>query len=213
MQKTVTSATLPINIPVIDQLRSTNIWCGAQDASDHDSGAFTGEVSASVLAELGCRLVEVGHAERRQYFGETDEVTARKAAAVARNGMVPLICIGEKTRGETWHSAAEECQRQVESVLALVPSDAEVLLAYEPVWAIGAAQPAAVDYVVEVTLAIRGLQCVEKRPGITRIIYGGSAGPGLFKQLKNGGLDGLFLGRFGHDPAQFFKTIQEIADA
>ncbi|PKS11393.1 hypothetical protein jhhlp_003156 [Lomentospora prolificans] len=199
-------------LPVIDQLRNTKVWCGAQDASDHDAGAFTGEVSPAVLAELGCRLVEVGHAERRRLFGETDESTARKAAAAARNGMVPLVCIGEKTRGDTWDLAVNECRGQVESVLAGVPDEAEVLLAYEPVWAIGATQPADVDYVVSVTSAIRRLECVQRRSGITRIIYGGSAGPGLFAQLKDG-VDGLFLGRFGHDPAQFYKTIQEVATA
>ena len=195
---------------VIDKLSGTGIWCGAQNASDEDKGAYTGEVSPAVLAELGCRLVEVGHAERRRLFGETDESTARKAAAAARNGMIPLVCIGEKTTDRK--EAVGECRGQVEAVMAAVPDDAEVVLAYEPVWAIGAAQPAGVDYIVDVTREIRALECVQRRKGSTRIIYGGSAGPGLFAGLKDG-VDGMFLGRFAHEPKQFYKTIQEIAEA
>lgn len=192
------------------QLQGSGIWCGAQNASAEDSGAFTGEVSPAVVAELGCRLIEVGHAERRRLFGETDETTAKKAAAAARNGLIPLVCIGEKTPDSG--AAVGECRGQVEAVLAAVPDDAEVVLAYEPVWAIGATQPAGVDYVVSVANAIRAFDCVQKRKGSTRIIYGGSAGPGLFAGLKDG-VDGMFLGRFAHEPQQFYKTIQEIAEA
>lgn len=196
---------------VIAQLDRTKILTGAQDAFYEDSGAFTGEVSPQVLAEVGCRIVELGHAERRRIFKETDEDAARKAAAAARNGMIPLVCIGERTQGEVV-LAVDECRAQVESVMAAVPEDAEVILAYEPVWAIGASSPAAAEYVVNVVKDIRALDCVQRRSGTTRILYGGSAGPGLFEKLK-GGVDGLFLGRFAHDPAQFFKTIQEIASA
>ncbi|KAJ4269794.1 hypothetical protein NW762_001463 [Fusarium torreyae] len=199
-------------VPVITQLESHKVWTGAQDAFWEDAGAYTGEVSPSVLAEVGCRLVEVGHAERRRIFGETDVITAKKAAAAARNGMIPLVCIGEKTCGDIWTLAVDQCQTQVEAVLAQVPDDAEVVFAYEPVWAIGAAEPAAADHVVSVTSAIRKLESVRRRSGLTRIIYGGSAGPGLFEKLKDG-VDGLFLGRFGHDPKQFVKTIREVAEA
>ncbi|KAK7413839.1 hypothetical protein QQX98_007256 [Neonectria punicea] len=199
-------------LSVINKVQGSNIWCGAQDTFYEDTGAYTGEVSPAVLAEVGCRLVEVGHAERRRIFGETDEITAKKAEATARNGMVPLVCIGEKIRGEASISAVDECRSQVETVLDAVADDAEVVLAYEPVWAIGASQPADVDYAVEVTSAIRQLECIQRRSGLTRILYGGSAGPGLFQKLKDG-VDGLFLGRFAHDPAQFYKTIQEVATA
>lgn len=199
-------------VSVIRQLQGTKIQTGAQDAYHEANGAFTGEVSPAVLSEVGCRLVEVGHAERRRLFGETDEITAMKAAAAATNGMVPLVCIGEQTRGETWTSAVDECRNQIESVLAAVPDECSVILAYEPVWAIGAPKPAAAEYVVGVTSSIRELECIQKRSGETRILYGGSAGPGLFEKLKDG-VDGLFLGRFAHDPAQFFKTILEVAEA
>lgn len=196
---------------VVTQLRSAScpILVGAQDAFWEDKGAFTGEVSPSVLAELGCRLVELGHAERRQLFGETDHATAQKALAASRNGMTPLVCIGERSRG-VLSMAVGDCATQVEAVIRAVPDDAEVILAYEPVWAIGAAEPASADHVVGVVASLRELPCVKGRKGVTRIIYGGSAGPGLFEKLK-GEVDGLFLGRFAHDPEAFIQTIREVA--
>ncbi|KAG8418557.1 hypothetical protein J3459_012252 [Metarhizium acridum] len=197
----------------IGQLKSSHvpIWPGAQDCHWEDSGAFTGEVSPAVLSEAGVRIVEVGHAERRRLFGENDAIVAKKAAAVSRNGMVPLVCIGEQTKGDIG-VAVDECRTQVEAVLATVPSIAEVALAYEPVWAIGASEPAAEDHVLKVVEGIRRLDCVKSRQGTTRVVYGGSAGPGLYERLKSG-LDGLFLGRFGHDPERFVKTILEVAQA
>ncbi|OAA45646.1 mitochondrial triosephosphate isomerase [Metarhizium rileyi] len=197
----------------IELLKSSHvpIWAGAQDCHWEDSGAFTGEVSPAVLSEVGVKIVEVGHAERRRLFGETDATVAKKAAAVSRNGMVPLVCIGEQSEGDIG-VAVDQCRIQVESVLAAVPSTAEVALAYEPVWAIGASEPAGEDHVLKVVDGIRQLDCVRSRQGTTRVVYGGSAGPGLYERLKSG-LDGLFLGRFGHDPERFVKTIQEVAEA
>ncbi|KAG5968005.1 hypothetical protein E4U58_002033 [Claviceps cyperi] len=198
------------------------IWLGAQNCHWEDQGAYTGEVSPRVLRELGVRIVEVGHAERRRLFGENEDVVARKAAAASRNGMVPLICVGERTRGEgdgddddgggDVGAAVETCRFQVESALREVRSDAEVAIAYEPVWAIGAAHPASASHVVRVVEGIRQLECVREREGITRIVYGGSAGPGLWERLK-GDVDGLFLGRFGHDPESFVRTVREVAAA
>ncbi|KAG5975645.1 hypothetical protein E4U55_007614 [Claviceps digitariae] len=201
-----------------EQIRHSNldIWAGAQNCHWEDRGAYTGEVSASVLREVGVRIVEVGHAERRRIFGEDEEMVARKAAAVSRNGMIPLVCVGEKSKravdGDIGEAAIEECRAQVEGVLAAVASTAEVAIAYEPVWAIGAAEPAGEEHVLRVVEGIRELECVKLREGVTRIVYGGSAGPGLYARLKSG-LDGLFLGRFGHDPESFVRTVREVADA
>lgn len=199
---------------VIAQLQphQPKIMVGAQDAFWEDSGAHTGSVSPAVLAELGARLVELGHAERRRTFGETDADAARKAAAAARNGLVPLVCVGERIKAGVLSMAVGECAGQIDAVMAAVPADAEVVLAYEPVWAIGAAEPASAEHVVGVVAALRELPSVRGRSGLTRIIYGGSAGPGLFEKLKES-VDGLFLGRFAHDPAAFVKTIQEISSA
>ncbi|KAK3323689.1 Triosephosphate isomerase [Cercophora scortea] len=186
------------------------VLVGAQDCHSALSGAFTGAVSPAVLAEVGCRIVELGHAERRRLFGETDASVAEKAKAVVACGMVPLVCVGEREVG-VMGDAAEEVMVQVRSVLAAVPGDAEVVLAYEPVWAIGAAAPAGVEHVCGVVRMVRGSDEVNGRIGLTRIVYGGSAGPGLFRRLA-GEVDGLFLGRFAHEPEGFYKTICEVAD-
>ncbi|KAI3396604.1 hypothetical protein diail_11856 [Diaporthe ilicicola] len=198
---------------VVSQVQSSSVpvLVGAQDAFWEDAGSYTGEVSPAVLAEVGCRIVEVGHAERRGLFRETDADTARKAAAAARNGLIPLVCVGERTKGVV-SMAVGQCATQVESVMAAVADAAEVVLAYEPVWAIGAAEPAAAEHVVGVVSALRELPCVKERNGTVRIIYGGSAGPGLFQKLKDSA-DGLFLGRFAHDPESFVKTVCEVSAA
>ena len=187
------------------------VLVGAQDCAPDDHGAFTGCVSPAVLAEVGVRIVEVGHAERRRLFGETDTTTAAKARAAVRNGMVPLVCVGEAGRGDI-SAAADMVTAQVDDVLSGLPGDADLVLAYEPVWAIGASEPAGVDHVVAVVRALRESPAVRGRPGRTRIVYGGSAGPGLFAQLKDA-VDGLFLGRFGHNPEVFVKTAREVAEA
>ncbi|MFT7710556.1 triose-phosphate isomerase family protein [Clavibacter tessellarius] len=117
---------------------------GAQDLAAEDSGAFTGEVSGGQIRELGGAFVEVGHAERRRLFGETDEVVRRKADAALRNGLVPLICVGEERRGDR-SDAARECVRQLDDALALAAAaghGGRIVVAYEPHWAIGAAEPA-----------------------------------------------------------------------
>jgi triosephosphate isomerase len=195
-------------------LESSSIWLGAQDTFWEDKGAYTGEVSPLTLRQAGARIVEIGHAERRATFGETDEWVAKKAGAAARNGLIPLVCIGEKTHHSVASAAVgaaiQECRPQVTSVLAAVPDDAEVILAYEPVWAIGAAEPADADHVVNVTRELRKL--ATGRAGMTRILYGGSAGPGTFAKIAEG-VDGLFLGRFAHDIHNLQRVIAEVGGA
>ncbi|EJP65994.1 mitochondrial triosephosphate isomerase [Beauveria bassiana ARSEF 2860] len=187
------------------------VWSGAQDCHWEDRGSFTGEVSPAVLRDVGARIVAVGHAERRRLFAEDDAVVAKKAAAASRNGMVPLVCVGEETEGDVGVAVAE-CRTQVEAVVGALADDAELVLAYEPVWAIGASQPAGDAHVLGVVAGLRELDCVKNRKGTTRVVYGGSAGPGLYERLKTG-LDGLFLGRFAHDPERFVQTVKEVAEA
>lgn len=198
-------------LPSKDKLAGTNVILGAQDTYFEDKGAYTGEISPLTLSQAGVKIVEVGHAERRRLFGETDADVAKKAAAVVRHGMVPLICIGEKNQSSIASQAVglavSECKPQIAAALSQLPDDAEVILAYEPVWAIGAAEPAGADHVNAVTQNIREL--VEGRRGRTRIVYGGSAGPGTFQKLKDS-VDGLFLGRFAHDLKNLAKVIEEM---
>ncbi|KAI5366355.1 Putative triosephosphate isomerase, aldolase-type TIM barrel, triosephosphate isomerase superfamily [Septoria linicola] len=195
-----------------EKLENSSVLLGAQDTYSEDKGGYTGEVSPLTLSQAGVKIVEIGHAERRRFFGETDEDVARKAAGVVRNGMIPLVCIGEKSRGEVASQAVgiavSECKPQIQAALSQIPDEAEVILAYEPVWAIGAAEPAGADHVVAVTQNLRAL--VAGRKGRTRILYGGSAGPGTFQRLKDG-VDGCFLGRFAHDVKNLEKVIEEMA--
>ncbi|OHV09172.1 triose-phosphate isomerase family protein [Kushneria phosphatilytica] len=199
----------PLLAPVLEIFRDTGVGVGAQNLHWQDSGAFTGEVSGALLAEMGCQYVEVGHAERRRLFGEDEEVVTAKTTAAARNGLIPILCIGEAERGPS-DQAADECIRQVEAAMSgMSRSQCErgLIVAYEPHWAIGASEPASTAHIGEVCARLR--QHLAAWPA-TRVIYGGSAGPGLLTRLS-GQLDGLFLGRFVHDPAAFARLLDEAA--
>lgn len=203
----------PLIPAALERLGSRGVIVGAQTVSWGD-GALTGEVSAALLREMGVGIVEIGHAERREHFGESDEVIAQKVRVSLDAGITPLLCIGEPERVPT-AEAAEFCRRQVLSALggSLVELPA-LVLAYEPIWAIGASEPAAADYVSGVVTAVRDTLRAERAQSIpdavehhVPVIYGGSAGPGLLQTLH--GVDGLFLGRFAHDPANFVKVVDE----
>ena len=129
-------------------------------------------------------------------------------------GLIPLVCIGERTHHNIASVAVGmaigECRPQAMSVLATVPDDVEVILVYEPVWAIGAGKPVDADYVVNVAKELRMI--TESRKGITRIMYDGSAGPGTFAKIT-AGVDGLFLGRFAHDIQNLKQVITEVGDS
>ena len=201
-------------LPEVQKLRQSGVILGAQNCHWEDSGAFTGEVNPAMCKEVGCSIVELGHAERRRApFNETDEMVAIKAIAVVRNKMVPLVCIGEKEKGESISQgvgmAISQCQPQIYAVLNTIPDDADVIFAYEPIWAIGASKPASADYVNAVVGFLKELKEVTGRSGQVRFLYGGSAGPGTWEQLK-GSLDGLFLGRFAHDVDAFVESIREV---
>lgn len=193
--------------------RRAGFQVGAQQVSEHPPGAFTGELPAALLQELGVSYAEIGHAERRFLFGETPDVVRAKVAACQAAELTPLLCIGEGVLGHTAvippaEAAAQTC-RQLAEVLAICDPAAPLLVAYEPVWAIGAQQPAPVEHVRVVAAALHQ----ELRPyPAARLIYGGTAGPGLFAGLEDS-VDGLFLGRRSHDPAAFATTLSEIAEA
>lgn len=189
------------------------ILLGAQNCHVEDTGAHTGEVSPLMLKQMGCSMVILGHAERRSApFNETDAVVAAKAKAVVRNGMIPLVCIGEKGKSNIMSEgvgiAIRECSSQINAILQAIPGDAPIVFAYEPVWAIGAQEPAYAGHVLAVAKSLKIL--IEKEgKREARILYGGSARPGTWATLK-AGLDGLFLGRFAHDVGNFEKVLQEV---
>ena len=201
--------TFPMLSAVIDVFADTRVRVGAQDLFWEDRGAFTGEVSGADLRQLGCRLVEVGHAERRGLFGEDDEIVALKLAAAIRNGLRPVLCVGEHERGGV-DEAGASCIRQLESALSRVDSDAAapIIVAYEPEWAIGAEQSAGSGHVAAVVATLRSWLDAQPRLSGSRVIYGGSAGPGLLTEFGSA-VDGLLLGRFAHDPAALEAVLDE----
>jgi len=189
-------------------LQGSGITLGAQDVFWEDLGPFTGEISASLLKEAGCKYVEIGHAERRRLFNEDDEITSKKAKSAAENSLIPIVCIGERNQSSI-NQAIEFCKSQIDPVLSIVNGSAQIIFAYEPVWAIGQKEPADPIYTKEIASKLK--RYFSERPGITSLIYGGSAGPGLFTQLYPE-FDGLFLGRFAHDIKNIQKIFSEIKD-
>jgi triosephosphate isomerase (TIM) len=195
-------------LPAVRAFEGTPVLIGAQDVATADAGAFTGEVSAAELAEVGVTVAEIGHAERRRLFGETDEIVAAKAAASLRHGITPVLCIGESERmGGT--DAAAATVAQLTADLAGAPAG-PIIVAYEPVWAIGAPEPAPAEHIVAVAAALRAALDADPARAGSAVIYGGSAGPGLLTELGDA-VDGLFLGRFAHDPDALIAVLDEAA--
>ncbi|KAL2049270.1 hypothetical protein ABVK25_010447 [Lepraria finkii] len=193
------------------------VLLGAQNCHPEDSGAYTGEVSPLMLKQIGCSMVCLGHAERRRApINEANDVVAKKAKAVVRNGMIPLVCIGEKAKSKIMSEgvglAIRECSPQIMEVLRAVPGDAPIIFAYEPVWAIGAQEPASADHVLAVVKSLKSLVDTVDGKTEVRMLYGGSAKPGTWQTLK-AGLDGLFLGRFAHNVENFEKVIREVEES
>ena len=176
-------------------LAESRVKVGAQNMHWADDGAWTGEISPLMLKDCGLDLVELGHSERREHFGETDETVGLKVAAAVRHGLIPLICIGETLEERQAGRAAEVLARQVRAALAGAGA-APVLLAYEPVWAIGAnGIPATADYAdarqAEI-IAVAGDVLGRRVP----CLYGGSVNPGNCAELiACPHVDGLFIGR------------------
>ncbi len=200
-----TFPSIPDVVPIASGAR---MLVGAQDLHWEDAGAFTGEVSARELAEHGVSLAAIGHAERRAMFGESDATVALKVAAALRNGIAPVLCIGE-TDEEAPAAAAAACIRQLDASLALAREAGAVgrlVVAYEPVWAIGAPRPAGDDHIRAVGSALR--EHLAGDPLDAQVIYGGSAGPGLLPRIADS-VDGMFLGRFAHEPAAFGVILDE----
>ncbi len=201
---------LPALPAVLDVLRGTAVAVGAQDLFWEDRGAYTGGVSGADLKALGCTYVEVGHVERRRWFGEDDVTVNLKLAAALRNGLTPVLCIGERVdQGPA--AAIEECIAQLESSLDGLDGPvgaAPLVVAYEPEWAIGRDESAEPDHVRAVTASIAAHLEADRRLRGSTVVYGGSAGAGLLPRLQ-GAVGGLFLGRFAHEPAKLVRILDE----
>ncbi|MGZ8771286.1 MAG: triose-phosphate isomerase [Aeromicrobium sp.] len=190
-----------------EELAGSNVAWGAQDVHPAEAGAHTGDVSAAMLADLGCTYVEVGHSERRRDHSETDALIGAKVRAILAHGMVPILCVGESQEGPV-EATRDFVAAQLRGALNDI-DDADrgrVIVAYEPVWAIGVgARPAAPNHVASMHAAIHDWRRLPESGSVDGpVIYGGSVDPATAGPLLSAdGVDGLFVGRAALDPVQF----------
>ncbi len=202
----------PYLIQVADLLANSGIGLGAQDVSDHPNGAYTGDVSANMLQELGCQYVIVGHSERRQYHHEGDGLVARKAKAALQANMTPIICVGETEEEHDDGKTLVVVRRQLQAVLDLLQGQvASCVLAYEPVWAIGTgkvptpAQAQDVHRELRLQLAKFDAEAASK----VAILYGGSLKPDNAKDLlAMPDIDGGLVGGASLNAEDFLALCQ-----
>jgi triosephosphate isomerase len=187
---------------------------GAQDVSAHDSGAYTGEISGPMLTKLGCRYVVVGHSERRQFHYETDEVVNGKVQACLRNSLTPIVCVGESLPVRQAGDHVSYTISQLDGSLAGIPAAAvaELVIAYEPVWAIGTGEVATPADAQEACAAIRerisAIHGAETGASV-RILYGGSVKPGnIAPIMAQPDVDGALVGGASLDAEQFVQVCR-----
>jgi triosephosphate isomerase len=185
---------------------------GGQDVSAHDSGAYTGEVSAAFLKALDCQYVIIGHSERRVLHHETDEEVAAKVAAAVSHGLVPVLCVGETAEDLEKHGPSAVPVAQLQAALGSVTVGANIVVAYEPVWAIGsgqAATPAQAEQVAAQLRATLGEMIGEDAASATRILYGGSVkASNIAGFMREPNLDGALVGGASLDLSEFSSIAQ-----
>ena len=191
-----------------------DILYGAQDLAERDSGAFTGQVSGPMLEKLGCTFVTVGHSERREYNSETDEVVNAKVHAALRNNLTPIVCMGEGLEVRQAGSQVEHVLAQLDADLAGVSADqvAGLVIAYEPVWAIGTGEVATPEDAQEVCAAIRGRIAETfgaQAAAAVRILYGGSVkASNVAGIMAQADVDGALVGGASLDPDEFVGIVR-----
>lgn len=194
-------------------LADSNVALGAQDLYWQDSGAFTGEVSAAMLRDAGCSHVIVGHSERRQYFGESEYTVAKKVAAATAAGLKAVVCVGESLEQREAGTTTEVIGRQVAGGLCELPADKylDLIIAYEPVWAIGTGKTASPHQAQEVHCRIRQMLSEVLTPEAaetTRILYGGSVKPGNVDELMAcADVDGALVGGASLKAEDFLRIV------
>lgn len=187
---------------------------GAQNCFSEEKGAYTGEVSVSMLKDLGCKYVIIGHSERRKYFQETDELINKKLKAVLNKGLKPIFCIGETGKEREEEKTEQVLLKELEQGLKDVPLSkiAKVNIAYEPIWAIGTGNACDVEEAQKMALLIRKIISKLYNPFISkkmRILYGGSVNSqNAAGYLKEAGFQGLLVGGASLDAKEFIKIIR-----
>lgn len=199
-----------------ESLRSQNssVWLGAQNLHQEISGAFTGEVSLPMLKEFGVRFVLIGHSERRHIFHEDDATIALKVGAAAHGGVIPVLCIGETLEAKEEGKTQEILSNQLVQGLAQLPQTAPLLLAYEPVWAIGTGKVASSTDVQEIHSFCRQVLTQifskEKAEAVS-ILYGGSVKEDNAQGFAScPDVDGLLVGGASIDPQEFSRVIEQF---
>lgn len=207
-KQVVVSVPFPYLLQVKDLLNDSPITLAAQDISLHENGAYTGEVSGAMLADVGCKWVIVGHSERRSYHNETDQQIAQKAQAAINAGLKPIVCIGETLEQQKSGNTLGVIASQLAPVLALgTDLVKQMVIAYEPVWAIGTGLTATPDQAQQVHVAIRAsLNSIDA--GAVKILYGGSVNASNAKQLfAMPDINGALVGGASLDAQQFYEVI------
>lgn len=201
--------------PTAMKLKNSHIGLGSQNIAPMANGAFTGEFSIESLIEMGGTYVEIGHSERRAFFHESDDLIFEKVALTLEKNLTPVVCIGESKETTDFKWIKNFLEKQLFLDLKNIEPDKleNIIIAYEPVWAIGAKNAASTDHVAQVHAIIReiladffGRKTAEK----IRIIYGGSVSKDNVESIiDNDNVDGVFVGRFGHKPENY-QSIVEI---
>ncbi|MBB6694208.1 triose-phosphate isomerase [Cohnella xylanilytica] len=199
---------------LVEAVKGTSLKIGAQNLHFEDNGAFTGEISGVMLKDLGVDYVIVGHSERRQYFNETDETVNKKLHAAFKHGIVPILCVGEKLEEREAGKTNEVNRIQTEAAFAGLTAEqaAQVVIAYEPIWAIGTGKSStatdandAISYIRSVVSGLYGAEVAAK----VRIQYGGSVKPNnVAEYLGQSDIDGALVGGASLEPASYVALVE-----
>ncbi len=205
---------LCVPAPYLAQLQSllqgSPVAWGAQDVSAHEQGAYTGEVSVAMLKDFGCRYAIVGHSERRQYHGETDALVAAKAQRALAAGVTPIVCVGETLDEREAGQTEAVVKRQLAAVIhAVAHCTSEIVVAYEPVWAIGTGKTATPEMAQQVHVVLRAqLSAATQHPERVHILYGGSMNAtNAASLLAQPDIDGGLIGGASLKAADFLQIV------
>ncbi|HEX7647935.1 MAG TPA: triose-phosphate isomerase [Noviherbaspirillum sp.] len=198
-----------------DMLRGSSVAWGGQDISIHSSGAYTGEVSGAMLTDFDCSYVIVGHSERRMYHGESDDIVAKKTLSALAVGITPIVCVGESLAEREQGGTNEVVGAQIEAVLSVLDASqvARIVIAYEPVWAIGTGKTATPEMAQEVHAMLRK-RLLEKDAAageVVQVLYGGSMKPDNARELLSmQDIDGGLIGGASLKASDFLAIVKTV---
>jgi triosephosphate isomerase len=203
------------NLPaLVEAVKGTSLRIGAQNLHFEDNGAYTGEISGVMLKELGVNYVIIGHSERRAYFAETDEIVNKKVVAAFKHGLTPIVCVGEKLEEREAGQTKDVCKVQTEAAFKGISAEqaAQVVIAYEPIWAIGTGKSStaedAQDVIGYIRQIVSGLY-EQSVADVVRIQYGGSVKPNnIAEYMAQPDIDGALVGGASLEPASYIQLVE-----